>query len=205
MMWGKRGKMAKSVQSQVIEAAAEWVAVDSLKPWPGNPRKNAEAVAKVARSIKRFGFGSPIVARREDREVISGHTRLLAARRLGMAEVPVRWLDLDAESAHKMAVADNRLAEEANWDRDALAGLLSDWEHDTDLAALGFEEAEIAKLIEGAGTAGEIEELDVSELEATFWLSVEGPIGQQPEVLERLKEALQGLPGVDVSLSTTGL
>lgn len=58
------------------EIPAEWVSPDDLVPWPGNPRKNdGKPVEAVAKSIERFGFSSPIVARRENGEIIAGHTR----------------------------------------------------------------------------------------------------------------------------------
>ncbi len=65
------------------EPAAEWVAIDALRPWKDNPRKNdGEPVRKVAESIQRFGFGAPILARRENGEIIAGHTRWKAAKKL---------------------------------------------------------------------------------------------------------------------------
>lgn len=73
------------------EAAAEWLPLDLLRPWVKNPRKNDEAAQRVAESIRRFGFGSVILARRENHEVIAGHTRLkacliLAKRWKGMSK-----------------------------------------------------------------------------------------------------------------------
>jgi site-specific DNA-methyltransferase (adenine-specific) len=100
--------------------AVEWVAVSALVPWAGNPRDNAAAVPGVKASIERFGFGAPVVARRADGEVIAGHTRLQAAIDLGLSEVPVRWLDLSADDAHALALADNKLGELAEWDASAL-------------------------------------------------------------------------------------
>jgi hypothetical protein len=54
------------------EAAAEWVPISALKPWENNPRVNERSVADVAASIKRFGFGAPILARHADGQVIAG-------------------------------------------------------------------------------------------------------------------------------------
>ena len=71
----------------------------------------------MAKSIKRFGFGAPIVARRADDEVIAGHTRLAAAVALGLTKVPVRFLDLDPADAHLLALADNKLNEHASWEQ----------------------------------------------------------------------------------------
>lgn len=130
------------------EAAAKWVDIDLLVPWEHNPRVNDHAVAEVAKSIKRFGFGAPVLARLEDHSVIAGHTRLRAARELGMVQVPVRFLDLDAPSAKALALADNRLGELADWDEDALATALRELDEEAlDLDGLGWSEAELAELL----------------------------------------------------------
>ena len=86
-------------------SAAEYVPVADLRPWVKNPRKNDPAVKAVADSIRRFGFGAPLLARRENGEVIAGHTRLKAAIKLGLTEVPVRYLDLSESEAHALALA----------------------------------------------------------------------------------------------------
>jgi DNA modification methylase len=131
------------------EAAAEWAPVAALRPWRDNPRHNQAAVAHVAASIQRFGFGSPILARRENGEVIAGHTRLLAAIQLGLERVPVRYLDLDPADAHLLALADNKTAELADWDEEVLGAILADLaEQKLDLTAgTGFTDGEIARLI----------------------------------------------------------
>jgi len=126
------------------EAAAEWVALDALTPWAGNPRINDIAAAKVAESIKRFGFGSPILARR-DGEIIAGHTRLKAAQMLGLDRVPVRYLDLDPADAHLLALADNKLGEVAAWDNAELAAALSSYGLE-DAEFAGWDSAELEKL-----------------------------------------------------------
>ena len=59
------------------ESIGEYVDIDTLKEWEHNPRNNELAIAKVARSIERFGFASPVIAREEDNMVIAGHTRVL--------------------------------------------------------------------------------------------------------------------------------
>lgn len=110
-------------------AAAEWVRPGELKPWAKNPRKNdGEPVAKVAESIKRFGFGAPIVARRETREIIAGHTRWKAAKQLKLDQVPVRFLDISERDARLLALADNRLGELAEWDTPELHELLRQYD-----------------------------------------------------------------------------
>ncbi len=128
------------------EAAAVWVPIAELRPWDKNPRLNEPAVAKVADSIKRFGFGSPILARANG-EIIAGHTRLKAAIKLGLDRVPVRFLDLDPADAQLLALADNKLAEIAEWDDALLADILKDIDPG-DAALAGFGAKEIADLIE---------------------------------------------------------
>lgn len=143
--------MTKREAATVEKVAAVWVPIASLKPWAANPRRNAQAVDAVARSIERFGFAAPVVARAEDREVIAGHTRLAAAERLGMTEVPCRFVEgLTPEEAHALALADNRTGEVADWDEDKLAVVLSDL-RTSDKALLtetGFLESELSALLD---------------------------------------------------------
>jgi DNA modification methylase len=160
----KAARAATPAQSP--EPAAEWVALDALRPWADNPRQNDDAVAAVAESVRRFGFGAPILARRANCEIIAGHTRWKAARQLGLDRVPVRFLDLDPVDAHLLALADNRLGEEASWDDAKLAALLAQLRvADADLAATGFTDAEIAKLLRDADEAaggGEVADAEPS-------------------------------------------
>jgi ParB/RepB/Spo0J family partition protein len=72
--------------------------LDALCPDPANPRRISDAeLEALARSIREFGFVEPVLARCEDRTVIGGHQRLLAARRLGLKTVPVVLVDLSLE------------------------------------------------------------------------------------------------------------
>lgn len=131
------------------EPAAVFVALDALHEWADNPRQNADAVKDVARSIRRFGFASPIIARRENGEIIAGHTRYLAAKRLRLKEVPVRYLDIDEREAHALALADNKLGEAAKWDNDLLGKVLAELQaDDVDLEiGMGFSDRELDRLI----------------------------------------------------------
>ena len=149
------------------DPAAVWFPITSLKPWERNPRKNAEAVAKVAESIRRFGFGSPILARQEDCQVIAGHTRLLAAQKLGLTHVPVRLLDLDPADAQLLALADNKLGEIAIWDEEGLARVLADLKAEgAELKASGFDDKEIDRLLAelNAGNLTDVVEPPVPEV-----------------------------------------
>lgn len=172
-------------ERDVKEEAAVWLAPSELRPWTDNPRKNdGEPVERVAESIKRFGFGAPIVARRDTREIIAGHTRWKAARQLGLRRVPVRLMDLDEHEAHVLAVADNRIPELTEWS-EGLDDVLSSFD-DGERELAGFPEKE------GGGEAS-VTSIDVSEVSARFFLQAEGPIESQPEALELLREALDKL------------
>lgn len=146
-----------SERKATSEPAAEYVSVDALTPWDRNPRNNEAAVSEVAASIKRFGFASPIIARREDGMVIAGHTRLKAAKSLGMDIVPVRYVDLDPTEAQLLALADNKVGEIATWDDAALADILRDLDVGEATEGLGFDAQEIELLTQGAAAVGEDE------------------------------------------------
>lgn len=94
--------------------------IDRPKPYPNNPRINDDAVKGVADSIQAFGWQQPIVVD-SDGVVIVGHTRLKAAKLLGLKEVPVTVAsDLTPDEVAAYRLADNRTAEKAAWDMDAL-------------------------------------------------------------------------------------
>mgnify|MGYP003147989565 CR=1 FL=1 len=131
------------------ESIGTYTPIEDLKEWDNNPRHNDHAVDEVAKSIKRFGFASPIIARSEDKMVIAGHTRLAAARKIGLDKVPVRFVDLDPTEAQLLALADNKIGEIAEWDQDLLSEVLTDLK-DEDLSGIGFSDAELQELIEEA-------------------------------------------------------
>ena len=127
------------------------VPIAELKHDPQNVRRHGQGnLDAVAASLRRFGQQKPIVATR-DGTVIAGNATLSAARDLGWSAVAVRWTELAAEEARAYAIADNRTAELAEWDEDALTQALAALqEFDGDLAAAtGFTGEEI-------GTGGEI-------------------------------------------------
>src|SRR5687768_66497 len=90
--------------------------LDRVRPYPGNPRVNDGAVDAVAASLKEFGWRQPIVVD-EQGVVVVGHTRLLAARKLGLTEVPVHVAEGLSEAQVKAyRLADNATNEIAEWD-----------------------------------------------------------------------------------------
>ena len=136
--------------------AAENVPLDRIHEWPRNPHKpSTQDVRDVARSIKRFGFGAPIVARQENGELIAGHSRYLAAKRLKLTTVPVRFMDLSEQEAHVHALADNKIPSnrKRDWTDESIAAIL--------------EEAEAAGVDVEAGTGFDEDEIDALLAEAT--------------------------------------
>jgi len=147
-------------------AAALWVDPRKLKPWADNPRINdGEPVAAIAQSIKRFGFGAPIVARAANMEIIAGHTRWKAALKLELEQVPVRLLDITEREAHLLALADNRLGELAEWS-DTLASVLSQYDlQEAELA--GWSSEDLDKLAdEISADEPELEEDEIPDAPA---------------------------------------
>lgn len=103
------------------------VSVDLLKPFEKNPKMHTEEqIDKIIRSIKEFGWANPILALKENNMVIAGHARLKAAKKMNLSEVPVIFLDMPYEKAIAYVVADNRLAEIAEWDNRMLLPLLDE-------------------------------------------------------------------------------
>lgn len=110
------------------------IPIEQVLPYERNPRKNEAAVEKVAESIREFGFRQPIVVD-PDFVVIAGHTRLLAAKRLELKRVPVHIAEgLSEAQIRAYRLADNRTAEEAEWDQELLAIELGELGDDIDLS-----------------------------------------------------------------------
>jgi DNA modification methylase len=123
---------------------------DRLVPYSRNARTHsAEQIAQIAASIVEFGFTNPILVDSMD-GIIAGHGRLLAARKLGLAEIPVVVLDHLSETQRRAYIlADNKLAMNAGWDEKILASELRELEKEgMDLAVVGFSDEELEALLE---------------------------------------------------------
>jgi DNA modification methylase len=132
----------------LLSLTVEEIPIDDLRPDPANPRRISEdELDALERSLRQFGFVQPVLARREDRTVIGGHQRLVAARRLGLTTVPVTWLDISIEQARLLGLALNKIS--GSWDEQLLARLLADLQAtpDVDLTLSGFGEDEIGDLL----------------------------------------------------------
>ena len=124
--------------------------LSEIHPYEKNPRFNDDAVEAVANSIKEFGFRSPIVVDK-DHVIVCGHTRLRAAERLGLEEVPVVIAaDLTPEQVQAYRIADNKTGEIAEWNYDLLPLEIKELqEANFDLSLLGFDTEELDKLLNG--------------------------------------------------------
>ena len=113
--------------------------LSDIRPYEKNPRKNDEAVKYVAESIKQFGFKVPIVID-SNGVIVAGHTRYKAAKKLNLREVPcIVADDLTDEQIKAFRLADNKVAEKAEWDFELLADELDDL-FDFDMTVFGFED-----------------------------------------------------------------
>jgi len=145
--------------------------VSRLIPYIRNARTHSEEqVAQVAASIVEFGWTNPILAG-ADGVIIAGHARLLAARKLGMTEVPVIVLDHLSEAQRRaLVLADNRLAMNAGWDEAMLRVELESLREDSfDLDIVGFTAEEMENLLREPeeATAGNADEDAVPETQET--------------------------------------
>jgi len=129
--------------------------IGSIRPYENNPRHNAEAVDAVAKSIQQFGWRQPIVVDATG-VIVIGHTRLLAAKQLGLTTVPVHVAEGLSEAQVKaLRIADNATGDIATWNYDLLPLELKDLQTmDFDVSTLGFDEDELAKLLAPEGTEG---------------------------------------------------
>lgn len=117
--------------------------INQLKPYENNPRFNDKAVDAVAKSIENFGFKVPIVVDKHN-VIVTGHTRLKAAQKLGLAQVPVIVADdLTPEKIKAFRLADNKVSELADWDFSKLEAELAGLE--MDMTQFNFDMKELSK------------------------------------------------------------
>ena len=99
-----------------VEMTVQEISIQDLKPYKNNPRRNDKAVDAVVKSIQQFGFKEPIVIDK-DKVIVCGHTRLKAAKLLGLEKIPcVIADDLTPEQIKAFRLIDNKTAELAEWD-----------------------------------------------------------------------------------------
>lgn len=151
----------------------EQISIDDLIPYINNPRDNTAAVDAVASSIAEFGFKVPLVVDR-NHVVVTGHTRLLAAKKLGLTDVPCIVADDLSEAKIKAyRIADNKVAELASWNPELLQAELDALnELGVDMGDFGFSEEESEDL-------SGVTEVDMPEVDET-----EEPITQEGDLYQ---------------------
>jgi DNA modification methylase len=161
--------MTAAPQATELVALAERIElwpIDRLRPYERNPRTHSETqVDQIAASMVEFGWTNPILID-ENAGILAGHGRLLAARKLGLADVPViRFEHLSEAQKRAYLIADNQLALQAGWSEELLAQELA-WlrEESFDLDLIGFDATELERLLALAdGEAGSNAEDEVPE------------------------------------------
>jgi DNA modification methylase len=154
----------------------EEVPIDRLHPDPANPRRiGDEELEALNRSLRQFGFVQPVLARRDDGIVVGGHQRLVAARRLGIATVPVIWLDLPVEQTRLLGVALNKIS--GSWDEQLLARLLAELQAmpELDITLSGFGEDEVADLLRSLSARERRERPEAFDLDSALDAATKEP------------------------------
>ena len=126
-----------------VQMLVEWRPINTVKPYPNNPRVLRNAAEKVAESIGSFGWRQPIVVD-ESGVIIAGHSRLAAAKLLKLKQVPVHVAaDLSADQVRALRIADNKTATFADWDEGKLADELAEIMGSLgNVAVTGFSQSE---------------------------------------------------------------
>lgn len=184
--------MLKKIQIESVD-------LETLIPYARNARTHsADQVAQIAASIKEFGFTNPVLID-ETGGIIAGHGRVLAARKLGLVEVPTIKLDYLTETQKKAyIIADNKLALNAGWDERMLGLEVKEIEEaGFDLSLMGFSEKELNELL-AFGDEDDLETTDDENLPQA--IQMEPPreyaviMCNDSEEWERLKIALNLTP-----------
>lgn len=179
------------------------VKLDELKPYENNPRINEESIDYVANSIKEFGFKVPLVID-ENKYIVTGHTRYLACKQLGIKEVPcIVSNDLTEKQNKLFRVIDNKVSEFSRWDYDLLDKEIAELkEEGIDLQQYGFENEEdnfdfidevLGSGIAGEGTTPDIDKISIAfdVIDSTIVNTVISQFGKEEiinKVLERIED-----------------
>lgn len=172
--------------------------ITEIIPYKKNPRRNDDAVEYVAESIKQFGFKVPIVIDKNN-VIVAGHTRYKAAKKLGLSKIPcIVADDLTEEQIKAFRLADNKVAEAAEWDFDLMGEELGEL-LDFDMSAFGFEIPETEEFeLEGIKhnerertmNAYNLDEYDETAADGFYQMPVIEPVSHIPHDLIGFNYAL---------------
>jgi len=172
------------------------VSVDDVVPYALNSRTHSQSqVAQIAASIREFGFTNPILID-ENLNLIAGHGRLMAAKKLSIQEIPaIEVTGLDDRKRRALIIADNKLAENAGWDDEVLKIELEDLAGDFG-ELMGFTQDELVKLLQGDDAENEY----TQKTEVPYY----EPTGEKPDIVElyndeKTRSLLQEIEYADVT------
>lgn len=164
----------------MTDNAVEFVDPATLIVHPENPRRGD--IDSIVMSIERNGWFGTVVAQRSTSRVLAGNHRLMAAQRLGLAEVPVFWVDVDDDTALRILIADNRTSDLATYDDAALVDLLTRLDTDENLDGTGYSANDLADL------AAILTESPIDGPDTNYSRTIEAPVyhptGDKPETTE---------------------
>ena len=152
------------------------VPIDDLIRHPETPRRGD--IPAISASIEVNGWYGAVVAQSSTRHVLAGNNRMEAARRLGMTDLPVHWLDVDDATARRIMLADNRTSDLATYDDAVLVQLLEAAAADDDLFGSGYDGDDLDDLL--ADIAGDIDNKYASQIVAPVY----HPTGDNPAVTD---------------------
>ena len=169
--------------------------VDDLIPYARNSKIHDETnVNLIAGSIKSFGFNNPVLLDGEN-GIIAGHGRVLAAKKLGLKQIPTIELQgLSETEKRAYIIADNRLTEKSEWDKDMLGLELADLKAlNIDLDSIGFNESEVEELLGAEAEFPEIDDRD-APLTKTFTVNYDNAEDYEEVIskIEQFKEEGEG-------------
>ena len=180
--------------------------VSELSSDPRNARRHSEAqISQIVTSIEKFGFVEKLSIR-PDGQLIGGHARLEALKRMGRTEVECRVVDGLSEAGYKaLGLALNRIPENSSWDNDILRDLILEIQDDGESAqALGFSPNELKRILEEPDDLA-VHEIETGPVDDEFWISVRGPLSQQANALKALEQAMKPFGGVTVEQGTINI
>ncbi|MGZ3423126.1 MAG: DNA methyltransferase [Polyangiales bacterium] len=149
------------MSNRIVNEQYERVAVDAVRPHPKNPRRGD--LDAIVESIRKNGFYGACVVQRSTGHILAGNHRFLAAKKAGLTEVPVLFVDVDDRAAEKILLADNRTSDLATYDDEALAALLKEIATAGELEGTGFAQADVDALLEEIGPVDESALADTEE------------------------------------------
>ena len=167
------------------------IAIEALTPYERNARTHSdEQVEKIAKSIREFGFLNPVLIDHKNM-IVAGHGRVMAAKKLGLKEVPcVRIEGLTDTQIRAYILADNKLAEDAGWDTELLNLELKELaDMDFDISLTGFEFTEPEVDIKAEKTEEEDEFDDVEKMEKHYGVPYQGNKSRIADIIIKILPA----------------